>query len=334
MLKHRVTIANVAKQAGVSKQTVSRAINNKEGISAETKQHVLTVVAALDYRPSRVAQAMNTNHSYMLGLIVPDITNQFFPEVARGAQDAAYAQNYTVLLINTDDQENHELNTLELLAAQGVDGFVAFNHQSSEASIKQFAGSSRPIVIINRPIVHPNITQLQVDNQTGAQKAVEHFIKTGHIRIGMLTNRDFSPSQLERAQGYQQTLKKHGLSGGESRLSAGTPTLAGGYAATQRLLGLHPDITAIFAYNDMMGLGAIRACIDMGRTVPDDISIIGFDDIQLASMYTPSLSTVRIDKYAIGYQAVNCLLRRFANPAVPIAPIMLTTELVLRESAV
>ncbi len=332
MLKQRVTIADVAKEAGVSKQTVSRAINDKGEISPVTKQHILDVVDLLGYRPSRVAQAMNTNHSYMLGLVVPDITNQFFPEVARGAQDAAYAQNYTVLLTNTDDQASRELDTLELLAAQGVDGMITFSHQAEEDALKRFADSSQPIIVINRAIEHPNITLLRVDNRAGAQKAVAHFITTGHTRIGMLTNRDFSPSQLLRVQGYQQTLEEHGLSGGESRLSADAPTLSGGYRATQRLLELHPDITAIFAYNDMMGLGAIRACVEMGRSVPDDIAIIGFDDIQLASMYTPSLSTVRVDKYAMGQKAVECLLRRFDNPAAHIDPIELETELILRES--
>ena len=178
-MKARVTIDDVARVAGVSKQPVSRAINDKPEISVETKQRILTIANEMGYRPSRLARAMNTQRTHLIGLVVPDIMNPFFPEVARGMQDAAFEQDYNVLLANSDDDPEIEIKTLETLAAQNVDGIVISSHQASDEALTKFCETYRPVVVINRFFEHPNVTQLIVDNELGATLAVDHFVNLG-----------------------------------------------------------------------------------------------------------------------------------------------------------
>lgn len=332
-MKQKITIADVARAAGVSKQTVSRAINNKGEISPETKEHVLAKVDELGYRPSRLARAMNTHRSYMVGLLVGDITNPFFPEVARGVQDAAQAQDYHVVICNTDDSPQMATAVTDSLIAQGVDGIIAFWAQGDTKSLKQFADSFGPIVLINLPFEHANVDNLLVDNNRGARLAVDYFVAQGHRHIGMLANTLVQPSQIRRVNGFREAVTAHGDAIASCQIVDGSPTLSGGYEAAHRLLGTHPEITAVFAYNDLMGLGAIRACLEMDRAVPDDVAIIGFDDIQLAAMSTPALSTVRVDKYRMGQLAFNRTFQRIETPSERLHTIHMDTELVLRESA-
>ncbi len=331
-MKKRITIKDVAKEAGVSRQTVSRAMNDKSEISPATKERVMAAVQALGYRPNRLAQGMVTQRTFTVGLIVSDITNPFFPEVARGVQDRAQAHNYNTFLCNTDDTEEGEMSVLRSLAAQPVDGIILFAHKASEADLRAFAQNYRPIVMVNRPFSHQHVSTLIVDNFSGAQMAVEQFVQSGHTHMGMIANRDFGPSQMRRVQGFQQTLAAHGLPAADSRICSDAPTLEGGYAATQALLMRHPETTAVFAYNDLMAIGAIRACKDAGRRIPDEVSIIGFDDISMAAMVTPSLSSVHVNKYDIGQNAMARILQMLEQPDAVFPEQNMAVELILRES--
>lgn len=313
-------------------QTVSRAVNDKGEISPETRERILKAVRELGYRPNRLARAMSTKQANLVGLIVPDITNPYFPEVIRGVQDEALANDYNVLACNSDDQPEAELNIIELLASHGVDGIITFSSKVKEGLLSEFAETFRPLVFVNRFFEHPSVSLLIVDNLHGAQLVVDHFVTEGHTHIGMVTNKDYSFSTEPRVRGFQGSLKQHGLPAEDGRIIGASPTTDGGYEATTRLLALHPESTAIFAYNDLMALGAIRACHDAGRTVPDDVSIIGFDDIQLASIYSPSLSSIRVDKYQLGRLALKRLLAMIDQPDAEYPPINMDVELVLRES--
>lgn len=331
-MRQKVTIADVARAAGVSKQTVSRAINNKGEISPDTKERIMTVIDTLGYRPSRLARAMNTQRSYMIGLLVGDITNPFFPEVARGVQDAALTHDYNVLVCNTDDKPQMATAVTESLIAQGVDSLITFWPQADIDSLKKVADSFGPIVSVNFEYQHPNIDNLMVDNFKGAKLVVDHFVAQGHTKIGMLTNKIEQKLPVRRVIGFNQAVAAYGDQIEASHIAEGSATLAGGYAAAKKLLEAYPEVTAVFAYNDLMGLGAIRACLEMGRRIPEDISIIGFDDIQLAPMYSPSLSTVRVDKYKMGQLAFERALQRIENPAQKHPVIHMDVTLVLRES--
>lgn len=328
----RVTIEDVAQAAGVSRQTVSRAMNDKGEISPETKEHVLKTIQELGYQPNRLAQGMVTQRTKTVGLVMPDITNLFFPEVARGVQDAGRLHDYNVLLCNTDDDPEEEIRVLNSLAAQRVDGIFMIGSVADEAALTRFADIYSPIVMLNRLFEHPNVNLIIVDNERGAFLAVEHLIAQGRRTIGMLANLNFSRSQIRRVRGYEEALNHYGIPMDRSLIIGETPTLQGGYNALQQLMAIHPGVTAVFTYNDLMGLGAMRAARDLGKCVPEDIAVIGFDNIGMASMATPSLSSIHVDKYAIGHKAMNRILDMLDRPDDSFATFEVGVELIQRES--
>ena len=324
--KKRATIKDVAAQAGVSYQTVSRVINNKGETSPDTKKRVLEAAKALNYRPSRVAQSMVTQRTNTVGLIISDITNPFFPEVARAVQDVARSNDYNVFLCNTDDDPAEDLQALHSLATQAVDGIILFGYYLGNDQLKSFADHYRPVVLINHFFEHPNVSQIIVDNYRGAKLAVAHLIEQGHTSIGMLVGPETLLSKnARRIIGFRDVLKERGLPMVEDWIVSGPsstpPDMASGYESAFKLLSQHPQITALFAYNDLLAVGAIRAANDLGRKVPDDCAIVGFDNIHLASMVTPSLTSVHVDKYALGQMAMSRLLAMINSPDKQFVPI-------------
>jgi LacI family transcriptional regulator len=332
-MKRRVTIEDVARAAGVSRQTVSRAINNKGEISPATLKRVMDAVQTLGYRPSGVARGLATQRTCTVGLVVPDITNPFFPEVARGVQDVARSNDYSVFLCNTDESPQEELQALHSLAAQPVDGIILCGSRVSDEDLIAFADGYRPLVVLNRFLQHAGVSLILVDNHRGAKLAVDYLADQGHTAIGMLAGPITSPSSAQRVEGFRRTMAARGLSIADEWILSGPPTIEGGYEAARRLLAQHPGITALFTYNDLIALGAVQACDHLGRCVPADCAIVGFDDIRLAEMVSPPLTTIRVDKYQLGRQAMTRLLAMFEDPDAPFPPISIGVELVIRESA-
>lgn len=332
-MKQRVTISDVAKAAGVSKQTVSRAINDKGEINPETKARILGIVKQLDYRPSRMAQGLNTQRTFTVGVVVGDIANPFFPDIIRGIQDYATANDYNVVLCNSDDNPDTELRMLKMLAAQEVDGIIVYSGQSGSKDLHDFADSYRPLLLINRHFEHPNITLVRVDTYQGAQLVADHFLAQQHTAMGLLMPLVDSRGHLNRVQGFKDQLQAHGQTLPDERIFVARPNLEGGYQTTHQLLDKFPDTTAIFAYNDLMAIGSMRACKERNLRIPQDIAIMGFDDIKFAAMASPSLSTIRIDKYQVGQIAMHRLLEMIENDDGEFPPITIGVELVSRESA-
>ena len=328
----KVTIEDVAKTAGVSRQTVSRAINDKGEISPVTKEHVLAVVEKLGYRPNRLAQGMVTQRTMTIGLVVPDITNLFFPEVARGVQDAGRENGYNILLCNTDDDPEEEMINLNSLADHQVDGIIMVSSCANEQRLAAFADGYPSIVLVNRDFNHPNVSLIKTNNLRGGYLATEHLLSLGHRQIGMIAPPNYRDSKIKRAQGYQDALRAAGIDPDPNLVAIGENTLQGGYQETLKLLRENPEMTAVFTYNDLMALGAIRACRDAGRRVPADIAIIGFDDISLAAMVNPSLSSIHVDKYELGQLALTRLLSKLDNPGNTLEPLLIDLSLVVRES--
>lgn len=335
-MRQRITIEDVAREAKVSRQTVSRAINNKAEISADTLNRVLAAVEKLGYRPSRMAQGLVTQRTYTFALVVGDINNPFFPEVARGMLDAAQLKGYNVFLCNTDGNLQQELRVLQSLADHGVDGIIIYPSYDSDDNLKSFVEQyQRPLVSINHFFNHPRVSNIMVDNQSGAKLAVDYFVSKGHTAIGMITGVQ-SPShdRVRRIQGFRGALAAHELPVIEEWiLPSREPTFECGYEACHHLLTHHAQVTAIFAYNDLLALGAIRACHELGRRVPDDCAIIGFDDIRWAATATPALTSIGINKHFLGGQSVTRLLDMLDQPESVFPPIYLDVELVIRESA-
>lgn len=331
-VKRRITIEDVARAAGVSRQTVSRAINGKNEISPATYDRVMDAVRRLGYHPSWVARGLATHRTGAWGLVVPDITNPFFPEIARGVQDTAHAGNYSVFLCHTDESAATEMQVLNALAAQPVDGILLFGSRISDAELAAFAATYRPLIVLNRWLEQPGVGMVLVDNHGGAALAVQHLLERGHRHIGLLAGPSSSPSSLERVAGYRGELAAHGRPVDDTCIAPGPPTLEGGAAAATALLARHPGVTALLAYNDLVALGAVQACTALGRAVPADCAVVGFDDIGWASLVSPALTTIRVDKYRLGSLAAQCLLTLLDDPTACPPPVHIPVELVARAS--
>lgn len=325
---------DVARKAHVSIKTVSRVVNNLGEISDETRQRVLAAIDELGYRPSKVARALVTQRTDTVGLILGDITNPFFSEFACGVLNAAQARGYDVFLCNSGARVEAEIRALYSLADHNVDGVIIFPSWRNLDRLKAFAERHRPLVVMNRVFgEHPRVARISTDNFGGASKATDYLIRKGHTAIGMLAGYSASPELMERVRGFRESLARHGLPVVDEWIITCIPVLKHGYRATRRLLTRHPQVTAIFAYNDLLAVGALQACKELGRHVPDECAVVGFDDIQLASLVTPSLTTIHLDKYELGRQAVDRLLEMLQEPDGIFPPIRLDVELVIRESA-
>jgi LacI family transcriptional regulator len=329
-----VTMRDVARKANVSIKTVSRVVNNQGEVSAETRQRVLAAIEELGYRPSKVARALVTQRTDTLGLILGDITNPFFSEFACGVLNAAQTNGYDVFLCNSGARVEQEIRALYSLSDHNVDGIIIFPSWRNEDRLKAFAEHHRPLVVVNRLFEeHPGISQVLTDNLRGAKLAVDYLVSKGHTAIGMLAGYGASPKIFRRVRGFCEALTAHGLPVVDEWIVACIPVLKHGDRVTRRLLTRYPRVTALFAYNDLLALGAVQACKELGRRVPHDCAIVGFDDIQLASLVTPSLTTVHLDKYELGRQAVTRLVEMLEEPETMFPPIYMDVELLIRESA-
>jgi len=328
-----VTMRDVARKAGVSIRTVSRVVNNQGEISDETRQRVLATIEESGYRPSKVARALVTRHTETVGLVLGDIANPFFPEVARGVMDTAEARGYNVFVCNSDGNVEQEARILRSLADHAVDGVIIYPCFGGGDDLRAFAEHHGPLVAINCFFQYPGVSRVMINTRRGANLAVNYLIDKGHTAVGMLAGQAPSLNLMRRVRGYRDALRAHGLPFVKEWALSGPPVVERGAESTRQLLTQYPQITAIFAYNDLLAAGAIQACKALGRRVPDDCAIVGFDDIPLAAMLAPPLTTLRVDKYELGQQAMSRLLDMLDSPGTTFPPVYLDVELVIRESA-
>ncbi|GLZ47531.1 LacI family transcriptional regulator [Actinomycetospora sp. NBRC 106375] len=294
----RVTIDDVARAAGVSRQTVSRAMNGKGEISAATRRRVLATIEELDYRPSMFARGMRTHRAGTLGLILSDIANPFFPAVARGVFDAAAALGFSVVVHNTDAHAGRESAAAREILERGAEGVIGFFEALGD---EELVGLHRrvPLVVADRRAPAPGVASVSSDFATGTRLAVEHLQARGHRHLGM----------LDGAVGVDH-VRRHAFTAAtapRTPVVTAPPTITGGAAAAAQLLGEHPEVTGLFAFNDLMAVGAIRALRERGRRVPDDCAVVGYDDLTLAADLDPPLTTVHTDKYELGRTLVEVL---------------------------
>lgn len=329
----RVTIRDVAERAGVSRQTVSRAINNAPGIDPDTRKRVLAVARELGYRPSNLARGLKTNRTHTIGLVVPDIANPFFADLARGASEVAYGADYSVLLCNTEERPEREWETLRMLEAHRVDGLFLASSRLSPGQLGEVAEGYAPLVLVNRQMdVHPGVGCVLVNDALAAETATDHLLDRGHRRIGFLGGSTQTHSGRERRLGHTRAMGRAGLErrAGWDRPCA--PTVEGGRLAALDLLQHHPELTALLAYNDLVAVGAVQACETLGREVPGSCAIVGWDDIVFSSYVSPSLTTMRMPKYHLGEAAMTLLLTLIADPLLAPSPTILEAELVVRQT--
>ena len=304
-----VTIKDVARESGVNVSTVSRALNGEYGVHAETREMVTAVARRLGYRPNRVARGLVTGRSHTLALVVSDIRNHFFAEVARGAEDAACLAGHDLILCNSDLDPEKQMRYVQSLAEKRVDG-ILMNSVAvlSRKQQDQLGSLGIAIVLLNRAAPRSVFSTVCADNQAGGRLAAEYLLRLGHRRIAHLTGPRQHGNMTDRAKGFAAALAD-APQPVEPIVLYGRNTFSGGYDMGVELIGRHPDVTAIFAANDTMAFGVIRALNETGRRIPADVSVIGFDDIELAGIVNPPLTTINQPKYEIGQAAVEILLR-------------------------
>jgi LacI family transcriptional regulator len=327
-LQKTVTIGDVARESGVNVSTVSRALGGVYGVHKKTREHVTAVAERLGYRPNRVARSLVTGRSHTLALIVSDIRNPFFSEVARGAEDAARAGGCDLILCNSDLDNAKQMQYVESLLEKRVDGILMNSVWAlDKAQQQRLAGCGRPIVLLNRAAPRSAFCTVCADNEQGGALAAAYLRKLGHTRIAHLSGPRRHGNMTGRANGFVKALNPL-----EPVVLHGTNNFAGGGELTRKLLETHPDTTAIFAANDIMAFGVIRELMRAGRRIPQDVSVMGFDDIELASVVHPPLTTIHQPTYEIGKAAVEILLRLAGRDNTPPEHRLFGVSLVERES--
>ncbi len=339
------TIYDVSKNANVSVATVSRVLNNNPKVDIVLKKRVLESIRELGFVPNGIARSLKTKRTERIALVIPDITNPFFPEMARGVQDTLETQGYHVILTNTDDDPMREVRYLEMLTKVGVDGLIITpslpnlsrktpDFRRLEQALKTL---SVPVVGISVNAVSPTADHVRTDEELNGEKATEHLLGLGHTEVALIHGPDHSEVSQRRTHGFVRALKNHGLEPNPLFLRNGHAKREGGRTAMQELLALSQRPSAVFAINDVMALGAMGAIHDAGFTLPDDVAMVSVDNIAEAITAYPPLSTMAIpSNYEQGRVAAQLLLERIAqaDPHWPGRVITLETRLIVRGSTV
>ena len=305
----KTTIKDVAKEANVSVMTVSRVINKKEYIAPGTKEKVLKAIRKLHYRPNKVARSLVVRKTNFIGLIVPDIANPFFGNLAKGAEGLARKRGYSLILGDTEGKVENEKEYIEGMRGSMCEGIILVAPRIEDSLILEL-NDIIPLVLVDRSIASDKILQVWIDNAGGASQAVEHLIQLGHRRIGFLTGPQDVLNSFRRQEGYQRALEHHRIPFDPELIVIGDFYLETGYENFDTFFKVKPPPTAIFASNDLMALGLIQRAKEKGVDIPGDLSIVGFDDIFLASMVDPPLTTVRHPTVEMGIEAIGRFLDR------------------------
>jgi LacI family transcriptional regulator len=306
-----ITLKSIAKAAGVDISTVSRALAGNYGVNDATRKKVLAIAEEVGYRPNLMARSLVTGRSQTIGLLISDIRNPFFAELARGAEDAAHAAGHDLILCNSDIDSRKQWNYVRSLREKCVTGIIMNSVSSlSQAQHDDMAESGIPIVLLNPPPrpIHTCST-VTADNLAGGELAASYLIGLGHRSIAHLTGgRDHGNFSL-RLEGFERAARSSAADV-KTVILEGDHTYNGGYQLTWKLLSQAPGVTAIFAANDIMAFGVLRALAERGVSVPDDISVLGFDNVELAGVVHPRLTTINQPKWELGRVAVEMLLRQ------------------------
>ena len=324
---------DVAEKAGVSISTVSHVVNETRFVSEETRNKVIAAMDALSYQPNRLARSLRRKdkRTHTLGLLIPDNMNPFFAEVSRGIEDASFAANYNVFLCNSDNHPEKELDYIEVLVGKQIDGIILVSTGTTD-SLKLLKRRKIKVVVVDRQIGETNYDSVMLDNDLGGYLATKYLIELGHERIGCITGPSSLTPSGNRVQAYRRALEEAHIPIDESLILQGDFRSQSGYLQMTKLLNLSTSPTAIFACNDMMAVGVIRAINEQNLKVPEDISVIGFDDIALTSYLTPKLTTIVQPSYEMGMVAAEILIERIQSPnASPINEVLLPS-LAERES--
>jgi DNA-binding LacI/PurR family transcriptional regulator len=344
--KRQTTLSDIAATVGVAPMTVSRVLNQNGYVSNETRNKVLSVVKEMNYRRNGLARSLKRQKTETIGLVLGDISNPYSTELARAVRETAAVNNYNLFICISEHSAEEDTAAFESLTSHSVDGLIVATraNDAGDEYLKSIVENNVPVVIIGRDFYHKNIDYISADNLEGGFLATQHLIDLGHKRIGFIGAIYDKDTKLKRLQGYFNALEKHGIEiderlvTGRREARSGVPgysTEEIGYEGMKRLLSLPNRPTAVFARNDFTAIGAMTAIKESNLQIPQDVAIIGFDDIPLAVHMSPSLSTVRQPMHLQGQIAAELLLKRIESvEVIQREERILNCELIIRESTV
>jgi len=334
-MRTSVTIRDVARLAEVHPGTVSRALNEQTRglVNPETAERVIRVAEQLGYRPNPIARGLKTNRSYTVGVLIPDLTNPLFPPIMRGIEDRLADAGYTLLIVNTDNDAERERIHMDALRDRQVDGFIAATARLDVELLSEVAAGGAPVVLVNRSLEDGSLPAVTVDDRQGIRLAVDHVLALGHERIGHVAGPQNVSTGHRRYLGFLEAMGAAGLGAPADRISFSTAfTEAEGARACAELLDREPQISAIVAANDRLAIGCYDALEAHELTCPDDVSIVGFNDMPLVDRLRPPLTTVRVPQREIGTVAADLLLQRLGDGTQTAREILLEPTLIVRGS--
>lgn len=327
------TIKDVARMANVSISTVSRVINNKGGVSKELEDRIKQAIEKLKYKPNTVARALKAKSTKSIGLIIPSIENPIFPPLVKVIEDTAKRYGFSTILCNSDGVVEEEAKYLELLVEKQVDGIIFNAEGDYHESFEIVKNTNTPIIVLGREIPGFKTSSVTINNFRGAYMAVEYLVKTGMKDIAFLFGQLETKSAInDRFEGYKKALKDNKIKYRKELVAKGKRSIEGGALATAELLSRGVKFDSIFASNDIMAIGCIEKLLDHGYRVPEDISVIGYDDIPMASIFRPHLSTVRSPIKDFGIAAVKAILRIIYSKKDMLQEKRFEPELVIRQT--
>lgn len=327
-----VTIYDVAREANVSMATVSRVVNNNPNVKPQTRKKVFDAIDRLGYRPNAVARGLASKKTTTVGVVIPDISNSIFSEVARGIEDIATMYHYNIILCNADKKKDKEIRVINTLLEKQVDGLLFMGGTITDEHIQAFETTSVPIVLCATS-ASQDIPSVDIDHENAAFDAVSELIKEGHREIGMISGTLEDPTNgYARFQGYKKALEQNGLPLKEEWVRIGNYRYDSGLEVMKYFMELEDRPTAIFAATDEMAIGAIHTVLDYGLHVPEDISVISVDNTRMASMVRPRLTTVAQPMYDIGAVSMRLLTKLMKNEEVEESTVILPHDLIRRNS--
>ena len=334
-MRNNITIKDVAKQAGVSISTVSRVINDSKPVTDEVKQKVLDVIKETGYVPNPLARSLVTKKSQLIGIIVPEMSDSFVNEIVNGIEEIARMYSYDILLANTYSNKEQELKSIDLLRAKQVEGIVMISWKVEEDHINYIQKSGIPATYISKTARDYDIYTVSTSNQNATYDMTNYLIKKGHEKIAfIMTSEDNTILEMERLAGYQEALNENNITVNEELIKHGGTTYETGYSSMKELLdeGILPH--AAFVTGDEAAIGAINAIFDAGYRVPEDISVAGFNDVKIAKMYRPKLTTVNQPLYDMGAVAMRIVIKLINKEDVDQKKTELPYKIVERESVI
>lgn len=332
--KEITNLKTVARLAGVSIATVSRVLNSDPVVKDETRLAVQKAIKASGYHPNRVAQRLRstTKTRKLIGLLIPDIQNPFYVDVIRGIEEYAYENGSAVVIGNFSQDQKREKLYIDILRSEAVDGFIVAPYHGKDQYVEELIRDGHAVVCIDRGLTNVSVDVVKADNEHAVFNAISHLIKIGHKRIAHITGNPSIPTTHERIEGYLKALSKFDLPVDHDIIRGKNSDFKSGVEITSQLLDLPDRPTAIFTGNNLLTLGALETLLTRGIKIPEQMAIVGFDDMYWATSLNPPLTAVRQHGFEMGRRAIELLFQRIVNPARLTANIIINTELMIRKS--